>query len=290
MGRFSCLALIMTTVLLASFARALDVASCGQVVAAHTTGVLQIDLDCMPTPSNDVPNWGFGIELENGATLDLNGHTLAVPGGGNFAAVLCFERCTVTSSAGIGTVSGPGAVPDEGNQGIANLLNKGKVSVSALTVSGFGQGVFGSKVQATNVTVSNNFRGLRAAKAVLDNVTVNDNSDGGIVLEDAPSRLRITNSTISGSSHFGIFIGGSGGGGLAAAGITVMNNGCAGVVTTERKRVLLSNSQVSGQTIDVETATLPRLLNTACGTSSHLVTSACTDAVDGPWGVCANDP
>ena len=291
MSRFSRFALVLTLVLLnASYACALDIMSCGQLVPPHTTGVLQIDLNCMPTASTDVPNWGFGLEVEKGATLDLMGHTLAVPGGGNFAGVLCNEGCTVTSSAGIGTLTGPGGVTGEENQGIANLGKEGKVNISGLTISGFGQGIFGVRVQAANVTVSNNFRGLRAFNAVLDNVTANDNSDGGIVVEDAPSRLRITNSTATGNTHFGIVLGGTSGGSMNVAATTITNNGCAGIVATERKRVRLTNSTVTGQTIDVETATAPHLRNTVCGTSSHLVTDACTDGVSNPWAVCVNDP
>ena len=275
---------VALVLVLAAPVRALDITTCGQVVPRRTTGVLQVDLSCTPTPSND-NFYRFGIELEGGATLDLNGHTLTLLGCGNAAGVLCNGNCVVTSSTGTATIVGPSPQLNEGCNGIFGRT----VSASKLAVSSFGNGIFaGRRLTAADVTASNNFRGLRARTAVLDNVTANDNGDAGILTQDHPSRVRVTNSTVSGNTHFGIFNGGVGGGSIHAAGVTVTNNGCEGVVAGEGKHVQLTDSHVTGQPKDVETAIRPLLLNTVCGISSHL-TGGCADGPNGTWGVCAND-
>jgi len=74
---------------------ALDIAACGETVPKNTVGVLQADLDC----STHL----FGVRLLRGATLDLNGHTIA-GGDGTQATVLGVGSAAANNRIGRGRV------------------------------------------------------------------------------------------------------------------------------------------------------------------------------------------
>lgn len=261
--------------LLVGPAYGVDVTMCGEVVPAGEVGVLQADLTCGPA-----------IMVEEGATLDLNGHMLNMSSGA--VGVLCGGDCVVTSSVGTGTIVGPDPGGESCGQLCCGILGYRTTRASNLTISAFSSGILSRRLEAAHVSASNNLRGLEARSALLDNVTANDNSEVGVITEDSPSLIRMTDSTVSGNGGAGITIGGTRGGRLNAVGVTITNNGCVGVVARERKHVRLADSQVTGHAIDLETAKRPQVSDTACGTSSHLTGGGC--AVNGPWGVCANDP
>src|SRR5207249_8114063 len=60
---------------------AIDILSCGEMVPAGDVGVLQADLTCS----------GVGVEVDEMATLQLNGHSIT----GASPGVFCPHRCTI---------------------------------------------------------------------------------------------------------------------------------------------------------------------------------------------------
>src|SRR5262245_39427964 len=93
MRTVSFLLAFMLPIATASVVRALDITTCGATVPPNEIGVLQADLVC---------TGGYAVELQAGATLDLNAHTVTYGGGGAavWPVVQCSGRsCTVRSSA-----------------------------------------------------------------------------------------------------------------------------------------------------------------------------------------------
>ena len=90
-------ALVLVLLLFAVDASATDYDTCFHVVPSDGVGTLQADLDCS------------GIEgvvsfvLEDGARLELNGHTIV--GNASSGGVVCRKKCVIT---GPGTISGYG--------------------------------------------------------------------------------------------------------------------------------------------------------------------------------------
>src|SRR5207245_3106154 len=69
------------TLLLGGVGRAIDIGFCGLDVPPGQVGVLQADLTCS----------GVGVELEEMATLQMNGHSIS----GGSIGVFCSRRCTI---------------------------------------------------------------------------------------------------------------------------------------------------------------------------------------------------
>jgi len=140
-------AVLAFTALAPAAASAVDVTTCGQVVLAHTTGVLVADLTC-PTAA------GQAIVVGDRSTLDLAGHTLT--GGG----VICDRSCTVRG----GTITG---VRGDGSE-VAVFSNlsagKGRFAAEDLTVSASDNGLY-----------------IKARRVDFSNVIANGNHGYGIV-------------------------------------------------------------------------------------------------------------
>src|ERR1051325_6028277 len=148
--------LVAPLVLLSTAAAAVDITACNQTVPPGEVGILTADLDCGPSDVED----SYGVELENGATLDLAGHTITGPR----YAVSCEKRCNVI---------GPGTLRN------AFYGIWGESSSTRATVS--------------DVTLTSNLGGMAVMRGRLTNVIATDN---GLAM-DVP-KLRARNVTITG--------------------------------------------------------------------------------------------
>jgi hypothetical protein len=221
-------------------AQTVSITACGQTVPAGQTGVVEADLTC-PT---DIGT--FAVAVEKLGTLDLAGHTLA---GGN-AGVRCTDRCTVTSSAGAGTVrdAGTANVAVVGDRGRLTISNVGLENTSLCILTDFQHGkVTGEQVSLTDCGI-----GIQARKILLTGLTATGNHQVAI-----SRRTMLRDSTVS------------------ASGDTAFSG----------KAVVLTNTTVSGSGsgIDLLTDRRPRLVGSTCEVSRKLSNPTET------WGVCAND-
>src|SRR5262245_39694439 len=88
-------------------ARALDITSCGTAIPADEVGTVQTDFDCViGVPGNPY----FGIVLQRGAQLDLNGHTITfVQDSTMIGPVECESSCEVHGPGTLTISTGAGA-------------------------------------------------------------------------------------------------------------------------------------------------------------------------------------
>jgi hypothetical protein len=252
--RTCCLAMMLLAAMTAT-SRAttppVDVTFCGQEVPAGVTGILQVDLDCVPDNM---------IFLDDHATLELNGHEIG------HAYVLC--------NGGHCTVNGPGRIHD----GAYGIYTSGPAIISDLDiedVSEAGIQLLGllqrSVIRLTNVDIRRADRGIHASRLRLTNVTVTDCTQWGISV--VRGRISGSQVVISNDST------GINGERVSLVGLTASGN----VSGVQGGRVRLRDSNVTGNsTYDVYTSTRPRLVNTSCDHSFDFVNMV-------PWGVCALD-
>ncbi len=259
-------------VMLCPEARALDITSCGQVVPDGETGILQADLVCPPAPPG--PPY-FAVQLNRGATLEMNGHSIT----GQQLGVFCFGDCTVR---------GPGEITGASSNAIGAPIGI-RVDVSDLDIhDNHGiMDVAGSKLTLANITASHNAYGIRAASLKATNVTINDNAGDALLVQ---KRLIATDVTVTNTGEGGISTLGS----IRATRLVV--SGAAGVGLFSRGRAKLMDSSVTGSgflALDLVTGRKPRLLGTStCGHSAGLVKDPANPGMllIGPtWGVCASD-
>jgi len=231
---------------------ALDIASCGADVPPGQVGVLQADLTCASTTA--------AVELEDLATLQMNGHSISGAGTG----VFCFVRCTV---------QGPGEIVGAANFGIVTSTNpRPRVLVEDVTIrDGAGSAIaFGAPglLDLTNVTVDNNGAGVSATNA---------------------GRIRGTNVVITNNAN-----GGAGARRLRFTGLTLQGNGAPGLVSF-RGGVHLVDSTLTGNNsgmgdLDLATRRRPGVYNTTCGRSARVPDPPAVPAPTDPsWGICTND-
>lgn len=252
--------------LLAGTAMALDITTPGVTVPKGQTGVLQADLSCAPVT--------IGVHLENGAKLDLNGHTL--------------DGCAV-GRAGVSPVRmrvyGPGTIKNAGVD-----LGAGKLIIADVTIqdapswSIFGyRDVFNppSFVKAKRVTITGNAANshIRATKVSAQDLSVDGGAFIGIEAGSfTGKRVQVTNNAISGID--------SSGGALRASDLTVTGNGCGGVSglkVTVKGGTITGNLAGAPGCADVYSGYPPRLVRVTCDKSSDL------NVPSTPWGVCALD-
>jgi hypothetical protein len=265
------LAFVSALVLSASTAGAVDVSTCGQVIQRGEVGVLIADLACSET----------GVELESGATLQLDGHTLAVSSG---AGIEC--------EAGRCAVEGPGVIDGQstGDAGIY-LYGKVRLSLRDVVIRDLDNGVLGlsrnrvdfenvlidgigimgidlgdrSRLKGSGLTVQNTVgplgRAVHATKCMGENWTITDNQAIFALRQSglACGSARLSGLVATNNAGIGVWLGASGrffdstitGNDAAADGIDLMSDG------------------------------RPRLFGGTCGRSSNH---------DGtPWGVCTGD-
>lgn len=203
----------------ARFAAAADVTACGQRIPAGEVGELRQALACGATPS-----WPFsprGVYLEAGATIRLNGFTIAGPGTGIGAGV----GVTCTGSRRC-IVEGPGEIRgfELGvNCGGCRLVARDvafRENVSGILIpkSGIldaervvasdnaGLGIWAHRMRARDVVAERNGSAGIVANASLRlrGVTVRDNAyDGVRCLSFVCGRTRITDSTVTGNAQAG---------------------------------------------------------------------------------------
>lgn len=225
---------------MASPGQTVPITACGQTVPAGQTGVVEIDLACAPGAGT------FVVAVELRGTLDLAGHTLA----GAATGVRCTNRCTVTSTGGIGTIrdaesAGIAVVGERGRLELSNVSLEdnlmgvvsdfltGKVSGSQVNLIGSGIGIQARKIRLTGLTATGNYRAVQARKTMLEDSVVATTGDTAISGRTAV----LTNSSVTGS----------------------------------------------GSGIDLLTERRPRLVDSTCDVSRNLSNPTQT------WGVCTND-
>jgi hypothetical protein len=247
-------------------AMAMDITSPGVTVPKGQDGVLQADLSCSPTTP--------GILLENGAKLDMNGHTL--------------DGCGI-SRGGVSParikVYGPGTIKNAGVE-----LRGGKLIISDVTIqdapywSIYGdRDVFNppSFVKAKRVTITGNAANshIRATKVSAQDVSVDGGASVGIEAGSfSGRRVQVTNNGANGIE--------SPGGALRASDLTVTGNACGGVAglkVTVKNGTITGNLSGAPDCADVYSGYPPRLVRVTCDKSSDL------NLPSTPWGVCALD-
>jgi len=213
---------------------------------------LQADLTCASTIT--------AVELEDLATLQMNGHSISGAGIG----VFCFRGCTV---------QGPGEIIGATNFGIVTSTNpRPRVLVEDVTIrdgarSAIAFGAPGS-LDLRNVTVTNN--------------------GGGVIATNA-GRIRGTNVIITNNASVGAQARR-----LRFTGLTLQGNGAPGLISF-RGGVHLAGSTLSGNNsgmgdLDLATRRRPGVYNTTCGRSARVPDPPVIPAPTDPsWGVCTSD-
>jgi hypothetical protein len=228
--------------------RAMDITACGQTVAAGDVGVLQADLlGCF-----------IGVDLSNGATLQMNGHSISA----GTTGILCEQsKCTVT---------GPGDI-------FQNTV---------------GIRTWGRRVGLQNLNLHDNAERALDCNApslvVASNLSVTHNGFGSSTKPDYTfaligDSLRAEGLTVSDNAGIGIYFGK-----FKIANATVTNNGNIGA--NALTRALLVNTTMTGNhgldaDYDIVSGKRPRLLSSTCGKSA----TAYGPFPPPSWGVCAND-
>jgi hypothetical protein len=266
-------------------AAAVDVTSCGAVVPAGQIGVLMADLDCTGSPST-VPN----VELQRGATLDMNGHSLSRQDDGGEAAIaiLCPARgrCTIT---GPGTIFGHVYVSSGGNQILRDITAHDVEAGILAYIHGAVPTRFG-KLHLTNVIVSGaTYGGVVANRIKAENLQVTGAQEGWGI----QGGVRGTNIVASANVGGGIV-----GKRIRIDGLVATNNGVPGSplgggVYAPSGSVRLLNSTVTGNHFNYGEVDWPFdiiahravLTNTTCGHSVH----DGKGGISGTLGVCAGD-
>jgi hypothetical protein len=256
---------LLGVLLLGGTVHAVDITACGQTIHPREIGVLQNDLTCS--------GGGVGVRLENGAVLDLGGHTITL-GLSTSTAVECLARCSVL---------GPGTLTTNslGHGGGIVSTAKGRIVVTGVQLSGFVIPIHApfARVTFTDSTIQDSALGVDVRRIDVEDVTI-ATDPGGTCISGFTGRVRGTNLALSGCST-GIYVGKV----VDLTGLT-WAGGSIGVLTG--KRVKLVDSSVTGASVaDVVSGRLPRLVNTACDRSARLDDGIIDTAVS--WGVCAND-
>lgn len=246
-----------------------DVTTCNQLVPRGETGVLRSDLTC---------DSQYGVQLDTGATLDLQGYTLTFnfnPAWPTAAAVYCatavdlrHSRCRV-----IGSPGGTGAVMGTARFGIFG----DKVEVENVSVTGFYDwAVYGDKrTVLTDVSVTGcEHIAILARKRILAERVSATNSSSGIV----GGKIKGTEISVSGNTDSGVASTKA----VRLAQLTASGNG----VGVWAGRTRLEDSTLSGNGIDIASASKPRLELTDCATSRKLENDVATGET---WGICTSD-
>lgn len=256
------LALSFAAVLSARAALAVDVTSCSQVIPDGEIGVLQADLVC-PAFS--------GIGLGRGATLQLNGHTVAAE-----AAVL--GQVGIGCFRGKCRIEGPGTVSGFKGAGIVGLTPS-KLEVRGITVQGNGIGISGDKLRLVDLDITaNDDWGASGTKLEATNVASTNNGSEGL----GGYGVRLIDVTVSGNGANGVNCNR-----VTARNLTATGNTLYGVRSVYHGNTKLTDSTVSGNGIaDVGSQHRPKLVGTTCGTSRQLNDGG---ADLGTWGLCTDD-
>jgi hypothetical protein len=223
-------------------ALAVDVTACGQTIPPNAVGVLMADLDCA--------THAVGVRLRRGATLELNGHSIA-GGDSTFATVAGVGSESSTNPVGKGrgrfTIVGPGAITGTNSPPFTSvgtqacvLLNSGHAVIrggsGTVEVGGCVYGVRGrrmltargdfdpgasstrGRVELDHVFVHDALEaGVSVARIVASNVTASDNIGLGMA---AFRRMELSNVTANDNGNIGLF----GGRRMSGTNVTVLRN------------------------------------------------------------------
>ena len=315
-------------IVLVSFAppvHAVDVTTCGQVVARRDAGVLQADLDCSGT---GLP----AIALEKGAALDLNGHTIV--GGPLLPTIDAAGGTDDPPTPGDFTVRGPGVVagtavdasPFRSWNACINVRDGRAVITSATGVV---------EIYGCEVGVSGGMKGPDAGgkgRVTMDHVTVHDNFQSGtevrnLVASDveahhharyiglAVSNVAKVRHVLVHHNNVGLAAKNLAGEDLTASDNEAPTTGAGGQgVIAERAnlvrftahgntnpgiggaRVRLVDSTLTGNglrpphvDVDIQTDIRPRLKNTVCLHSEVAISDRPLPPTYPDWGVCTDD-
>lgn len=253
--------------LAATVAAALDLTTCGAVVARGQTGVLRNDLLCAGEFA--------GVSLESGATLDLNGYAIRGPA---VKGVYCSGRCRVVSRVPGGEITGT----------ITGIFNWTTLPLTVRDVTvrdldpatpDFGIEAPAAKVDLQRVTVrrAGNI-GIIARRAFLREVDASEQLDIGVYGIDL---VRAWHLVTDDNGTWGVVTAGR----LAAADLLARGNGMGGIRIV-RGRVL--GGTITGNHpplgLDVWAFERPRLVGVVCARSQLIEAPIGTDL-----DVCADD-
>jgi len=262
---------------------AVAVTSCGQVVPAHTVGVLQDDLDC-PAAAGAA----FAVTLEDRAVLELDGHRLS--GGGTTVRLASDGGSRRWTIRGPGEISG-GASPAAESACVE--MPAGLLIISDVVVRSCASGLHGviepgaalqrqSRVRATRLLVEDGVGttpfALHAFRIDGRNVTVRGNAGAGIRAHE----VRGTDIRATDNGATGLHVEGR----ANVRRLVATGNGDLGV--RAGRFLLLDQSTVTGNDgspggVDIASDAKPLLRRTTCGRSAR----AGGDNVS--FGVCVND-
>jgi len=269
----ACVALIEIA---AGAAGAVEVVSCGQVIAAGEVGTLSAALDCSTAPSGS-----RAVAMGNRATLQLQGNSITAPPDG--IGVACDGRkCTIegpgwllaaplpqTSLAGV--VAAKNVVVSGGLEIYRNqtgvLCVDGTARLSGLILRANGIGVDAKVVKAERIFVIDSERtGIAASRSVRgEAIEVRGSGWAGI----ATRGFKIDGLVATTNGYAGTT---SGGAVLATRRGTLLNS-------------LLSANAFNGVPLDLTTGRAPKLIDSSCEHSAMLLDGA----PSGTWGVCSFD-
>jgi hypothetical protein len=250
-------------VLLSTAAFATDVTTCGQVVAPGDVGILQADLDCSGVSGPLLA----AVLLQENASLSLNGHTLIGRADEPGVVSDVARRCTV---------SGPGTITGA-STGIYVGMTRLTVHDLVLQQNNLAIDASVGRLDVRNVTADSSVSGGRIRA---DHLTVTRDGDGNCIMG---GQLRGSDITVTGC-HTGVTAGV-----VRVTRLDASDNFTIGVTA---KKVKLTDSVVTGNIfighpLDILTDSMPKLVNTTCGTSAQRDDSP--TGVGPTWGVCAND-
>jgi hypothetical protein len=237
--------------------------------------VLQTDLDCEGGPTSS-------ITLERGATLDLNGHTIAFQpvSGGLGAIVGCDSRCTVQGPGSLVSLSGPPLA-----FAAIYVAERGRATIRDLAISGAASGVvaFNGIVRISDSTIDARQWGIATvSRALVENVSIDVADPGGYCIgatDESGSIVKGSDVILTGCPH-----------GIWASRQVKLDRltavGLGGIAVFSQHSIKLSDSTVTGSGfLDLLSGRRPKLTNTACDRSG--VNG--DDPLSESWGVCAND-
>jgi len=250
--------LLAILLLVPTSAAAADYSTCFHVVPPDTVATIQADLDC------SAEEGVVSFVLEDGARLELNGHSLL--GNASSGAVVCRGQCEIT---------GPG---DVSNYGRAIYGESGAVEVSDLVLSENRESIdVVGRLTATRVDATSSQYGVRASRTLkLDHVSVTNTGGDGIL----GRKILGTDVTVTGSYEA------VGSTGTVRLTRLIATDNIGGV---SARKAFLTDSVLSSASTDVLTLAPPVLDNTSCDDSARLLRGPGGFVIGPTWGVCAND-
>jgi hypothetical protein len=240
---------------------AYDILGCHQAVPEGATGVMRNDVDCTGAQFG---RWG--VVLQPGAKLDMNGYSIT----SGFGGVWCQGKCSI---------KGPGVIE---NTSSAGAFLFGKTRLKNVDIVNCGQGIrshdfndTSTTVKAKRVTITGSGSGISAWRVKATDVSITD-SAYGIITET----VRGKRVTVDGNDGLGVRCDR-----CKFSELTATNNGDAGIDgwgdVLLRDSVLTGNDGLGSGRDIVSHLGPPILINTICGRS------ALGDGTD--WNVCTDD-